>query len=1464
MAGESFTRQKQDFRFEFGGFKTNDQADVFPPNKYPLAVNVRGYANHSVTSRPGQVLSFATGTAAAITDISTYAAIQTDDKPRILARDVNDAVWLDNATQVGTLAAGGPGATFIPFRPNASPQPYMYVANSADYQKFPAPSPGVVPTKVGIAEPQDGVQAAPLPQTFTELLAPGGQWTTGGTASGWYASTRSADIVVTAQNDPVFANNEVLGRGPVPPRWSVQVGANVQYQRGEVLYFVQSATGLTFITVVEEVIAPLSISMSVQAVYYFGGVGGPGTAPNLAVVTLQGVSFSGKLNTVANQSGQILSAEEVVASLRRGALVMIGTETTYVRSVTTGPDNQICIEVFLNNVHVAGEPVIGLPTIVVNNCPNAAFMAPGVNIIGDGDNTLPGPTGTGNVENFAVATGIGTLTSGAGAPTGTLFATPAVSLNGWGPNAHVGAYELNENENFGWGLNPQTTQPYNNPGNATDGSTTTFASGGRTHGHTYYGCIWTFPAVAPASNMSLNINSKILSWIEINTLPGHGTDLTGPKDTQRSAGIWYSLDNGTTWIQIYNIGYTNSPGFLGRAQQWDSVPLPASQVVSNIQVMAFADAHDNMWHYVYEINITQGAQALNLANIGAYQVNDYLHFSINVDNPANLIELRFQIDVADGTFQDNYYYYSVRPSDLVAATTATAPTTQLAATQAINMEGLVNEQADHQNMFISAPTVAGSAQWTEIWTPISGLTRVGGDETKTLVNINAIQIWVNCTGTVNVSVSSYEFIGTGQPDDGEIGEPYRYRVVAYSSTTGAKSNPSPDMRYGITLERQMAQLNLPLATYDSQIDTWWVYRFGGSVLSWRFIGQVSSAIPIGNFNPVFVDIYDDAAAQAGDELEFDNFEPWPSIDVPFGTPTAPVLASSLVGFIAVVNVTPPSNIARFLPGNLVRLAGTNVFTLRKRPVSLGGGAWELHLDECTAGILPQGAGTILTGPDVALNIYEPEIARQFVPYMWGPDATGTIFAVGDPLRAGTFYFSKPSQPDSAPDAYNQELCPPSEPLLGGIIIDGLAYIASTSRWWALYPQLDNPAQRYAPQQAPFPRGLAAPYGICTDGQSIFWWGEDGIWSSTKGSLSDADLYTLFPHEGIAGVPHTYGTPPLGKTVNPPDYSRTGTFRIAYNDDYLYCTYQDTTGMYNTLVYDTRRECWVLDQYATSVTTFYQVTQEAGTVQTVGTLYPDLLMADTGGHVLTQQMLTNDNGAPIPCQLARFEFDGGDVRAPKQWGDMFMDARIFAPAGLNVTPMSLGAPVASGTVNIPPAAGRQRNSIGMGANPVVSDFMGCMLTWTEDFSAQAAVTTLYIWQPSYSILPARLGGSTASGGTGTGGFATFGTSFSLPGYGHIPWVSLAYISTAPVTLTITTYDGQSPQVVTLPSTGGQYQKTLFRVSANKGQLFRFSFSSPAQFQVFNDDSDIMVGAWQRTGPYADLKTFEVPVVDSAPL
>src|SRR5882724_7054802 len=256
MAGESFNRSRDGFRFG-GGWKPTSVPDGTDPHKYNTLVNCRTVIDETFQTRPGQLLNFATG-GVPVTDLRSYVALSKDGLPRFLARDNLDHIYLDSGTQVGVLTPGGPGATLIPFRPNQSPNPYMYVANGADYQKFSAPSSvnAVIQQNVGIAEPQDSCEAAQVAQQFTEVLSPGGNWNTGGTASAWTSGNRSADIVVASIADPVFPVAEGHIHPATPPRVSIQVSSTVQYQRGEILYFNGASP---FIAIVEEVIAPLSI-----------------------------------------------------------------------------------------------------------------------------------------------------------------------------------------------------------------------------------------------------------------------------------------------------------------------------------------------------------------------------------------------------------------------------------------------------------------------------------------------------------------------------------------------------------------------------------------------------------------------------------------------------------------------------------------------------------------------------------------------------------------------------------------------------------------------------------------------------------------------------------------------------------------------------------------------------------------------------------------------------------------------------------------------------------------------------------------------------------------------------------------------------------------------------------------------------------------------------------------------------
>src|SRR5271165_2311065 len=171
------------WRFEYLGMDLRSSPDSIPPTKYQLAQNVRGYSKTAIRARPGYNPLFATNNNP-ITDVRAYAAIETDDLPRWIARDNTNAIFLDSSgnNAVVTLAAPvGSGVSLVPFRPSASPQAWMYVSGPGDYQKISAPNSNnnVTVQKVGIPEPQHQVEFAPQSLDYTAFTNNANNWVAG-------------------------------------------------------------------------------------------------------------------------------------------------------------------------------------------------------------------------------------------------------------------------------------------------------------------------------------------------------------------------------------------------------------------------------------------------------------------------------------------------------------------------------------------------------------------------------------------------------------------------------------------------------------------------------------------------------------------------------------------------------------------------------------------------------------------------------------------------------------------------------------------------------------------------------------------------------------------------------------------------------------------------------------------------------------------------------------------------------------------------------------------------------------------------------------------------------------------------------------------------------------------------------------------------------------------------------------
>lgn len=517
------------------------------------------------------------------------------------------------------------------------------------------------------------------------------------------------------------------------------------------------------------------------------------------------------------------------------------------------------------------------------------------------------------------------------------------------------------------------------------------------------------------------------------------------------------------------------------------------------------------------------------------------------------------------------------------------------------------------------------------------------------------QVKVNATGTVyNTGIAEPQDAAVASASIGEpppaVTNPCFYRYRYRSSVTGAVSNPSPPMRVGFNITTD-APLIVCTASTDPQVDLIDIYRFDGALLDYTYIGTR----PNGGVS-LFRDQVDDAVAANNPLLEFDNFEPFPSIDLPKSGILTVTSANVLT--YASGDVFLPT----WLPGNLLILVNGPTVTLYNRPVHP---TMEV-LEDLTAFI----------GANFKWNIAAPTFANQILPAWWGPtDNAGYFFACGDPLREGTLYFTKGNNPDSAPDTNQIEVTSPSEPLIGGCIVGGLAMVFSSERAWLIYPNFSQAvATVVGVVGSPFnlvesisERGLYCHQGICTDGGGwVYFITKDGIRKSPAGSgsqsITDNDLYNLFPHEGIPQQAYTVtSSGGVLFTLSPPDYTNREGMVLRFAQGYVYFDYVGLDADRHSLVYDTIHDAWSVDIYGTSVSV--HADNEASYVG-IPSLTPTALESGIGTLMGcadgTVRRLDPAGTETATMTLFTPSYNNGDRRSTKRFGEIYLEASC--PAG----------------------------------------------------------------------------------------------------------------------------------------------------------------------------------------------------------
>jgi hypothetical protein len=402
---------------------------------------------------------------------------------------------------------------------------------------------------------------------------------------------------------------------------------------------------------------------------------------------------------------------------------------------------------------------------------------------------------------------------------------------------------------------------------------------------------------------------------------------------------------------------------------------------------------------------------------------------------------------------------------------------------------------------------------------------------------------------------------------------YKYRA----SETGAQSNPSPESAPSVT--PVLNNVVTPEFSPDPQVDKVDFYRQDAGLANFTYVGTGPNTNPP---TPI-IDSLSDLDVANNQQMQFDDFEPVPSIDLP----KAGVVNVS--GGVITWDSGDQFNV-RWLAGTIILIGAPPPFgeplvpqvaySLIARPTST------------TSMTIPG----VPDGTNLLYNIAEPILAAQPLAYLFGPtDNINYAFAVGDPLRPGTLYWSKGSNLDSWPDTNQMDVTDPSEPLVNGAMVSGIGALFSIKRAWIIYPNFFNAlatvtgtsGSTWTLQATSINRGLFIPRCLAVEGGGgIFFRVDDGIHFSRSGaqsiSITDETLYPLFVHEG--STPETITR--NGVTIFPPDDSKPERQQFSIQNGYLYYDHIGTDGSPHTWVLDIRTLGWIWDIYSGSAPTIH--------------------------------------------------------------------------------------------------------------------------------------------------------------------------------------------------------------------------------------------------------------------------------------
>lgn len=715
------------------------------------------------------------------------------------------------------------------------------------------------------------------------------------------------------------------------------------------------------------------------------------------------------------------------------------------------------------------------------------------------------------------------------------------------------------------------------------------------------------------------------------------------------------------------------------------------------------------------------------------KADDFLNFSV-IDDFGVLDEIQIQFDTLGTSFTQDYFYVSIRSSDLagsyfLSTQSITAQQLQLNRQQldqtitdnnekklfppSIGDLGDISTTPDATtNQFFGSSTSISTDQGpvttaptskigrADFQIPISQFQHVEGGSKGSLQNISGARIVFKYNALSSIvlgpEVTAFNIGGTYEPNTKDL-PLYTYVYRGRNTSTGSRSNPSPPTRSPIESIRRRTVVTVAPHP-DPQVDAIDIFRIGGTLTNYYLVGTLT------NGATTFEDNTPDSVAIRNPQLEVDRFKPWVTSDIP-KSGTCTVHGTSILYASGDLFNT------GWVRGTQIIING-KVFTLYSNPQS----AILLELNE-SAGF----------GGNLPFQLTEPVLDGQTYQSVFGPyvGAAGEfLFAVGDPRNPGWLYWTNGNDPESTSDVNFIELCPPSETLMNGIVLDGIVYCFSDKRSWRILPSFQGGqsggGSDFYPQETAMGKGLIGRFAIAV-GDAIYFVSFDGIYRSrgdVLDSLTDESIAPLFRRDGS----NTTFTAP----VSPVDFTFPDEITLTYSFDGLYLSYRGQDTNRYTFYMSFLTKGWVLDTIGGD-----SIIKSSREIRTVDA--DNVLVGTTNGNVLirsTGQFL--DNGQAISCRIWDREeiWEDQGLRITKQVGDLMVDSN---PNGATLVPTLRYENNTSNDVlaNITGSVrGQTVLDINSGSGRIVRG-AALDLTWNNGTSAFPQV---YAWEPWALIKP----------------------------------------------------------------------------------------------------------------------------------